>query len=407
MSDTASATVALEPETVPAPAAPPRRSAAGRVLAFLGSFGLAIVILSFLLLLTFLGTLAQAQSSLYEVQRRYFESLFVVHTVLGVPVPLPGVYLLLVALSVNLVVGGMIRIRKSAATVGVLVTHVGVLMMLAGGLVEYHASTKGHMTLPEGAASDEVESFFEWEITVAEAGSSSERVLPGERWIHLRRDATARFTSGDWPFDLDVGNVARNSEVRPAEARRDGEPVAMGGLFLRTLPLDKEAERDVAGCYVRLAPKDGASPTEGILHGDQAAPLSVTVAGKTWLVDLHKRRWQVPFTIRLTDFRRELHPGTTMAASFESDVVKVEGGAEQPVRISMNRPLRHAGYTFFQSGFRELGGGRFQSTFSVVRNPADAVPLYACLVMAAGLVLHFLRKLIRHVRDTAGRRAAS
>ena len=37
------------------------------------------------------------------------------------------------------------------------------------------------------------------------------------------------------------------------------------------------------------------------------------------------------------------------------------------------------------------------STLAVVRNPADQYPLYACIVIAAGLVLHFSRRLTRYV----------
>ena len=44
----------------------------------LSSFGFAVVLLLFLLLLTWLGTLEQVEFGLYEVHRRYFDSLFVV-----------------------------------------------------------------------------------------------------------------------------------------------------------------------------------------------------------------------------------------------------------------------------------------------------------------------------------------
>jgi hypothetical protein len=43
------------------------------------------------------------------------------------------------------------------------------------------------------------------------------------------------------------------------------------------------------------------------------------------------------------------------------------------------------------------------STFAVVRNPADQFPLYACIVIATGLVLHFTRKLLRHIRLEAAK----
>src|SRR6185436_18693228 len=125
-------------------------------------------------------------------------------------------------------------------------------------------------------------------------------------------------------------------------------------------------------------------------------------------IDLTHRRFPLPFAIRLDEFRREMHPGTGMAKAFESDVTKLQDGVEQKLKISMNAPLRQSGYTLFQSGFQEpsaAGGGKWWSTFSVVRNPADDVPLWSCFVITAGLLLHFSQKLLRHVRTQRWRHA--
>jgi hypothetical protein len=76
----------------------------------------------------------------------------------------------------------------------------------------------------------------------------------------------------------------------------------------------------------------------------------------------------------------------------------------------MNEPLRHRGYTFYQSGWGPEGseeGTPRWSTFSVVRNPADRVPLIGCVVIAAGLLFHFGRKLVLHIGRMSEARARS
>src|SRR4030095_16812786 len=45
----------------------------------LSSFGFAAILLVFLMLLTWLGTLEQVEKGLYETQKKYFESIFLVH----------------------------------------------------------------------------------------------------------------------------------------------------------------------------------------------------------------------------------------------------------------------------------------------------------------------------------------
>ena len=82
------------------------------------SFGTVCVLLIFLFLLTLFGTLEQVEDGLYAVQKKYFESWFLVHDLGGVPIPLPGGVLCMGLVAWNLVAGGLVRIRQAGATVG-------------------------------------------------------------------------------------------------------------------------------------------------------------------------------------------------------------------------------------------------------------------------------------------------
>jgi cytochrome c biogenesis protein ResB len=337
-------------------------------------------------------------------------------------VPLPGVYLLLVVLSVNLVAGGILRIRKDLTTMGVLVAHTGVLVMFAGALIESTYSQKGHTTMAEGTDVAEFESYYDWEIAVAKAaetGPVTEFVIPGERFMGLAAGELSVFNSPEIPFDVVVHDVLANCEPMPAASARpmwgkDGRPLAVGlpvdGMALVEDVRNKEAEADTAGVYVTVRTASGAL-FQGILWARERFPMSVDADGSRWTIGLSHRRWKLPFTVHLDQFHRELHPGTGMAKAFESDVTKIQNGVPQKVKISMNAPLRQDGCTLFQSGFMEPGtpgaGGRWWSIFSVVRNPADRVPLFACIVITVGLLLHFSQKLVRHVRTQTWRRTRS
>ena len=83
-----------------------------------------------------------------------------------------------------------------------------------------------------------------------------------------------------------------------------------------------------------------------------------------------------------------------------------EGGTSRGVKISMNEPLRDGGLVLYQSSWgpsTAKPGDPLFSTFSVVRNPADQYPLYSCIIISIGLVLHFSRKLTKYVRAEARR----
>jgi hypothetical protein len=392
-----------------------------RTVALLGSFGLATVVLILLMVLTYFGTVEQVHSSIYDVQRKYFESAFLVHhqpTPLGfsIPIPLPGATVLLGILFVNLVVGGIVRIRKKASTAGVIVAHVGILLMLAGGLVEHLFSTKGLMRAPRGLAVSEYESYFDWDLVVVEhleAGGVKEHVVPLDDLGEHDPWRPTRFSSAALPFDLVVTGYLRNATLTFAPGAE-----GLGGLALVPLePHPKQAERNLPGLVLTVEVKGpGGRSHRAILHGGQEFPwrVDLDVGGqpRAYDFDVRKRRHAVPFGLRLENFVMRRHPGTSDPAEYSSYVAKVEAGSERTIHITMNQPLRHRGFTFFQSSFGEVEtrpDGSLtsaESVFAVVENPADKVPLIACIVIGAGLLLHMVRKFVLFFGVERKRRAA-
>ena len=105
-------------------------------------------------------------------------------------------------------------------------------------------------------------------------------------------------------------------------------------------------------------------------------------------------KWKLPFAIRLNDFVRELHPGTMKAKKYTSHVTKITSGKEEPKVVTMNVPVRDQGFVVYQASFSQSTNGE-QSVFTVASNPSDQWPLWSCVAVAAGLIIHFLMHLIR------------
>ena len=406
----------------PAPQPGPPRPKAGRgplglAVAFLASYGFACVLLLLLCLLVFLGTLEQVDHGLFEVQKRYFNSPFLVHWLelgagLSLPIPLPGVHLLLALLSVNLLLGGLVRIQKSSRTLGIIVAHLGIALLLLGGMVTFWFSDEGQLTLQQGRRGAEFRSYHEWELAIYALGpdlvapEGREELLLRER--DLRR-APATFHHARLPFELRLDGFWPNA--RPTREPAPPNPT-IEGWALRVLPLEKEAEANMAGAYVTVLA--GGAERTGIVWGFEHFPLRpclpwvVEQGGAKWAIELRRRVYDLPFTIQLDKFTHEYHPGTERPRSFMSDVTMVEDGVATAIKIRMNEPLRHRGYTLFQAGFGPKGAGPTDdvwSTFAVVRNPADHWPVAACAVISLGLLVHFLQKLLRWVRAQANKAA--
>ena len=115
---------------------------------FLASFGLAGGLLFSLLLLTLMGTLAQVEDGLWLAQKKFFESVVLWREIGGVELPVfPGGLICMGLLALNLFLGGLLRIRWTKRTAGVLVAHVGIITLLLAGLVKFTSSHEGALKL--------------------------------------------------------------------------------------------------------------------------------------------------------------------------------------------------------------------------------------------------------------------
>jgi len=374
------------------------------VLRFLGSYGLACTLLFFMFLLTLLGTLAQVSDGLFAVQKRYFESWYLLQPLGPLRIPLPGGALCMALLALNLLIGGLVRIRKTAATAGILVVHVGIVVMMVAALVKWRFSEDGFLRLYEGQQSDSWSSWHEWEVAIWDASQKTdvrELLVPQVDFEDLAGDSQRTCTSPELPFRLVLSHYAENSDVLPKGPMWTGYGPTVDGYAIRKLERNPEAELNFAALQAEVVRPDGTSE-RGILWGDANAAWQVEAGGKRYALALRKKLHTMPYTIRLDDFRKRDHPGMTMAAAFESDVTQIAGGTQRKVLIEMNEPLRDGGLVLFQSSYGPGNAGPdtpMYSVFSVARNPSDQWPLVSCIIIAIGLVWAFGRRLLNYIRS--------
>ncbi len=108
------------------------------------------------------------------------------------------------------------------------------------------------------------------------------------------------------------------------------------------------------------------------------------------IVEYRPDQRELPVTIKLLDFRKIDYPGTEMASAFESDVemTDTKRGIILMRKISMNKPLRYRGYSFFQSSYIP---GPTETTVLSVRNDPGTPCVYAgFIIVILGVVSMFL-----------------
>jgi hypothetical protein len=390
------------------------------LLALFSSFGLSIFLLVCLGILTFAGTLAQTEMGIHAAQKRYFESWWLVEWVFGtVPLLLPGGMLVMILLCVNLLFGGILRMRKDLKRAGVLITHIGIALLFVSGLVKHMFAYEGHLTLYEGEKAAFFQDYYAHDIVVTEqveGGNWKETIIPGEQFKDLTGNKSRTFTSAALPFDLVVSNWLVNCLPFRGTSNNVND-VVLGDYGLQARKREPVAEANIGGALLTIRDKnekgeDGKPREQKELllawHGRASVvnwrPIRYESGGRFYAIDLRNRSYPLPYEIELADFRRELYPGTNMPKSYESDVIVRHNEQDgQEVRIWMNHPLRREGYIFFQSNWGPQDGspGPMYSVFSVVNNPSDQWPLWSCLIIAFGLIWHFGLMLTRFIRKEA------
>jgi hypothetical protein len=172
-------------------------------------------------------------------------------------------------------------------------------------------------------------------------------------------------------------------------------------------------EANRAGLMLELLDANtNESITKAVLGGTQSRPgvpdsppLAVTVKDKTYAIELTRERWSVPFNVQLDEFIIEKYDGLDKPKVYQSNVTKISSTGQERVNIGMNEPMRRNGYVFFQSGFdRNSAEAPYFTVLTVVNNPSDQWPAYACMLAGAGLCLHFLIKLSGFLSRTAKKR---
>ena len=121
-----------------------------------------------------------------------------------------------------------------------------------------------------------------------------------------------------------------------------------------------------------------------------------------FIVSYQNRRLDLGFPIKLTDFKVTRYQGAQKAMEYASQVLVGDGDSKfnsPTVVISMNEPMKHAGYTFYQSSFNEdeNTGEPIASILSVNKDPGRWIKYLGSLVFSLGIVWLFYQRRKRRI----------
>lgn len=372
-------------------------------LRLLASLRLTVVCLGLGMLLIFLGTLAQVHLGIHAVQARYFQSLFIYWAPPGanwkIPI-LPGGYLLGTVLLINLLAAHATRFQFSRKKIGIILLHLGVILLLIGQLLTSLFARETQMRMDEGQTLGYSDAPREVELVVIDSIDPNfdqvvaipERVLAEQGTIQ----------NPALPFTLKIRQFFPNSHLvmRSQAPQAPPSPATIGFgkniVVTEEPPTVRDDERDLSAAFVEI---DGVQGPLGTWLASNAISdwQTFKLDDHTYSLVMRQRRLYKQFAITLLDFSHDRYAGTDIPKNFSSRVrlVDFERNENREVLISMNDPLRYRGFTFYQSGF---DNNDKTSILQVVKNPAMLLPYIACGLVALGLVTQFSMHLVGFVR---------
>jgi hypothetical protein len=130
------------------------------------------------------------------------------------------------------------------------------------------------------------------------------------------------------------------------------------------------------------------------------SPRIITVGGQHFAVAYNMRTRDLDFDVKLERAEDTKDPGTLQSATFSSYIQlydKARGIDGERRVITMNEPLDHAGYTFYQSTYEYIGPDQNgkpvnRSGFTVGRDPGLWMKYLGACMLALGIACMFYMK---------------
>lgn len=336
-------------------------------------------VMPFLIALLVIGTIAQAQMGLYDAHRKYFGAFIVWWGW----VPFPAGYTICLIITGNLLLKFLFFSEWNWKKSGIILSHLGALVLLIGGLLTALFAQEGFMIIPEGQQTPYIYDYHNRELMIFEDDGLKYRIP-----FKDLEDSTL-------PLGIKVLETCENCKIEKREETEQGfaeglEPYALAQFMaLSPAKKNKDDEANLSGLSFEI---DGLGDgIDGLYIAFEAMPKPIEFEhnDKNYKLIFGKEQRKLPFEIALNDFVKDDYPGMTMARGFSSDVRVVDGELEWNALIEMNAPLRYKGYTFYQSSFDQAANNE-TTILSVVENKGRIFPYIGTFILALGLLLHIM-----------------
>ncbi len=375
-----------------------------KLLFRLSDLRLTVVMLIFLFVLVGIGTLYQVEYGLYAAQKKFFYSWFFLFSGL---IPFPGAKLVLFILTINLVSASLVRYKISFEKIGILMIHYGIILLMVSSFITHYFAKESFVLLGEGETTTVSEDYRFSELAVW----TEEDLGDGKLNRHVLAYDTEAIEDGQpirfAEYGITLTPVYYYQHAKPAFIEGVSVQSASGLLALAYQNPPKEREKVRPGGLFEVRFDRGQRNPNNLnnlvlLWEAEAKPFRLSdAAGRDVFLKIQRRRYALPFAVKLQDFRRELYYASNLPKEYESKIQIIREGESaetiQNARVYMNHPFRKNSLTFFQASFSVDEQGQEYSVLAVVENLAYLLPYVVSILICLGVFVHFLIMFFKRV----------
>ena len=338
-----------------------------------------------LFILTIAGTLAQVQQGIYAVTKQYFSSYWVYYPIGSFEIPVfPGALTLGFILLINLLAAHLTRLKLKLKNIGIWLIHAGVVVLIIGaGLTSFFAQ-ESQMIINEGEKRYYSENFESSQLYIRKPLNNGEDEVIVFNPSHF--NPSQHLSHPNLDVDIKVLAFYKNSLVSPLDKKRESfNGIGAYELAQPSPVVSNPNFKNVPSLILEITPKN--SQENYLFLASTAHKSRQKIPLSPYDIQLVYERHYSPYAIQLIDFKHDKYQRTDIPKNFSSEVAIFEDDVEIHKQvISMNKPLRFAGNTYFQASF---GKDERTSVLQVVRNPSWLLPYISTIMMSLGLVLQF------------------
>jgi len=216
-------------------------------------------------------------------------------------------------------------------------------------------------------------------VVINKAHSDYDEVISIPQWMLSKKK---RIKHNNLPFDIHVKGYLPNAKLSMVNGEVKASPLP---IYVR------DDLKNHPAAFVEWV-RNGDIGGSFLLSSALGGPRKITINGDVYELFIRYKKYYTPYRLTLKAFSHDRYIGTDIPQNFSS-LVHIDDSERQEDRevlIYMNHPLRYRGKTYYQASF---GKNDTLSVLQVVENPGWLLPYISTLLIAFGMIIHFMKKL--------------